>query len=69
MTHATLTIEGMTCEHCVKATRTALEELGAKPTRVEIGVAEANYDEAKIDERAFADAIEKAGYELKSFDA
>lgn len=69
MTHATLTIEGMTCEHCVTAVREAIEELGAEPTRVEIGVAEANYDEAKIDERAFADAIEKAGYELKSFDA
>ncbi|MBD3411419.1 MAG: hypothetical protein GF419_14585 [Ignavibacteriales bacterium] len=67
MTHATMTIEGMTCEHCVKTTRTALEELGAKPTRVDIGAAEADYDETRINERSFAEAIANAGYEMTTF--
>lgn len=54
-------IEGMSCQHCVKRVKSALEEIGGKDLKVEVGVAEGNFpaDDGKI-----KGAIEEAGYSL-----
>lgn len=59
----TLTIEGMSCGHCVKAVRNALEELeGVEVQAVEIGSAQVSYDTDATDAAQVVEAIEDAGY-------
>ena len=63
MTIETLTIEGMSCDHCVRAVRHALEEMpGVEVRDVRIGSAEIGYDPATISPETIADAIEEEGY-------
>lgn len=58
-----LTIEGMTCQHCVRAVRGALEKMPAVEVEsVEIGSATVKYDPARVTEEALADAIADEGY-------
>jgi copper chaperone CopZ len=59
----TLTIEGMTCEHCVRAVKGAIEKLpSAEVEKVEIGSATVRYDPELVDEVTLADAIADEGY-------
>jgi copper chaperone CopZ len=59
----TLTIEGMTCEHCVRAVKGALEKMPAVEVEtVEIGSATVRYDPDRVDEEQMADAIADEGY-------
>jgi copper chaperone CopZ len=59
----TLTIEGMTCEHCVRAVTGAIEQLpAAEVEKVEIGSAPERYDPELVDEETLADAIADEGY-------
>ena len=45
MAHLHLTIEGMTCEHCVRAVRGRLEKTdGVKVDDVQVGSATLDYD-------------------------
>jgi copper chaperone len=45
MEHLTLTIEGMTCEHCVRAVKGRLENTpGVKVDAVDVGTATIEYD-------------------------
>lgn len=61
----TLTIEGMSCDHCVRAVRGAIEGLpGAVATRVEVGRAEVSYDETKTSRDVLLQAIEEEGYRV-----
>lgn len=59
----TLQIEGMSCGHCVKAVRRALEDLeGVEVRTVEIGAAQIRYDPGEVDGSRIVEAIEDAGY-------
>jgi copper chaperone CopZ len=63
MDRMTLTIEGMTCEHCVRAVKGALEKMPAVEVEtVEIGSATVRYDPDRVDEEQMADAIADEGY-------
>jgi copper chaperone len=65
MKTAELKIEGMSCHHCVMAVKKELSKLdNVKVEDVQIGSAKVEYDENKVDSKAFADAIEEAGYKL-----
>ena len=39
------TIQGMSCEHCVKSVEIELDELNLESYKVEVGSANINYDE------------------------
>lgn len=63
MERVTLTIEGMTCDHCVRAVKGAIEKMpSAEVEKVEIGSATVRYDPARVDEEALTDAIADEGY-------
>ena len=59
-----LDIEGMSCDHCVRAVRTALEGVdGAEVERVAIGSATVRYDPARTSPDAITNAVADEGYE------
>ena len=59
----TLTIDGMSCNHCLNAVNKALSHLpGVSLTSVRIGRAELEYDESRIEPTAIAAAVTAAGY-------
>ncbi|HET7373332.1 MAG TPA: cation transporter [Gemmatimonadaceae bacterium] len=63
MERVNLTIEGMTCEHCVRAVRGRLEQTeGVKVDDVTIGAATVEYDPAKTNVDVIEDAIADEGY-------
>lgn len=63
MERLNLTIEGMTCEHCVRAVRGRLEQTeGVKVDEVKIGSAMVEYDPAKTNVDEIEDAIADEGY-------
>ena len=64
MTTKKLNIEGMSCQHCVRAVKTELSKLNINIKDVKIGSAEVEYDEGKINERDLKTAIENAGYKM-----
>lgn len=58
-----LTIEGMTCEHCVRAVDGRLRKTpGVEVDAVAIGSADVRYNPAVINEEQIADAIADEGY-------
>lgn len=61
-----ITIKGMSCEHCVMAVTKALNSLdGIQNVRVDLQSGIATYEEAKPVDAAVIDAaIKKAGYEV-----
>lgn len=62
-----LTIEGMSCGHCVMHVKKELSKLsGLTIENVEIGKARVRYDEAKVTSDQISKAIEEAGYKLLS---
>jgi copper chaperone CopZ len=59
-----LAIAGMSCQHCVRAVREALEGLpGVVVDRVEIGSAAVSFEPADVSGAAVLEAISDAGYE------
>jgi copper chaperone len=65
MQHATLTIEGMSCEHCVRAVQGALEALpGVEVETVEIGTAEIAYEPERATLDDVARAVAEEGYRV-----
>jgi len=59
-----LTIGGMSCQHCVRAVREALEAVpGVSVERVDIGAAEVSFDPAQASPQAIAAAVSEAGYD------
>jgi copper chaperone len=59
----TLSIDGMSCNHCLNAVNKALSRLpGVTLTSVRIGRAELEYDESQIEPMAIAAAVTDAGY-------
>lgn len=60
-----LTIEGMTCGHCIVTVKKALANLPHTTVEdVQIGRAQVQYDESKVKREDLAKAISEAGYEL-----
>ena len=65
MTAKELKIEGMSCGHCVMAVKKELSKIQDVVVEdVQIGSAKVQYDESKVTEKAFEDAIEEAGFKL-----
>ena len=58
-----LTIEGMTCEHCVRAVEGRLRRTpGVQVERVTVGTADLHFDPAKLSVDDIADLIADEGY-------
>jgi len=67
MTSETLSIDGMHCDHCVEAVRTALQSLdGVSVDAVEIGRARVTYDSKVVSGEGLTEAISEAGYDVVS---
>jgi copper chaperone len=63
MEHLDLTIEGMTCEHCVRAVRGRLEKTpGVKVNDVQVGSVRLDYDPARTNVDDIEEAIADEGY-------
>ena len=64
MTKLSMRIEGMSCGHCVRAVREALDERpGVEVEQVTNGGAEVRYDPSSTTPERVADAVRDAGYE------
>ena len=63
----TVRIKGMSCQHCVKAVKKALEEIeGISGVAVDLATGEATFEETRpVDNELMRDKIKKAGYELE----
>lgn len=59
-----LDISGMSCDHCIRAVRGALEGVdGATVESVELGTAQVRYDPEQTSPARLADAVSDEGYE------
>ena len=62
----TLALDGMSCAHCVRAVRTALESVpGVTVDDVTIGEARVRYDDESVSRDAIAHAVADEGYPLR----
>lgn len=62
---ATLNVEGMSCNHCVKAVEGAVQEVGAQGTvDLNAKTVDISYDEAAVSLDAIKSAIEEQGYDV-----
>ena len=60
-----LTIEGMSCGHCVMSVKKELGKIpGVLVDDVQIGSAKVRVDESKVTDQALSNAIDEAGYKL-----
>jgi copper chaperone len=67
MEHVTITIEGMSCEHCVKAVTdaaVALPSVSDVSVDLQGGTASMTYNPAEISLDAIKEAIEDQGYDI-----
>lgn len=63
MRQLSLTIEGMSCHHCLNSVNKALTAVpGVTIKAVRIGRAEVDYDESAVQADAIAAAVTAAGY-------
>lgn len=60
-----ISIQGMSCGHCVMAVKKELSRLPVQVKEVVIGSAEVEYDESKLSREQIVDAIEEAGYKAE----
>jgi copper chaperone len=60
----TIKIDGMSCDHCVMSVNKYLSKLDLNELKVEIGSAEVEFDESKVNEKEIIEAIEEAGYQV-----
>lgn len=66
MTKTLFRVEGMSCEHCVRAVKNTVEDLeGAVSAKVELSAktAEVEYDENILDKKNIIEAIKEEGYD------
>ena len=67
MATLTLTIQGMSCGHCVGRVKQALGKLaGVEIETVEIGSATVRYDAAQVTPESIRRAVEDLGYEVSA---
>lgn len=64
MLEKTYKIEGMSCQHCVKAVEVELNEIGVDQIEVEIGSAKVKFDESKLSDTEIIGAVEEAGFKV-----
>ena len=70
MERLNLTIDGMSCGHCLNAVRGALDRVaGVKVERVTIGSAAVSYDPAKTSVEQIVDAVNEEGYTARQVPA
>ena len=63
----TFIISGMSCGHCVRAVREALERIeGVEVEAVEIGAARVRYDADATPRARIAEAVEEEGYAVEA---
>lgn len=61
----TLTVEGMSCQHCVKAVKNALSEIqGVKSVEVDLAAKKVEVEGDNLQDAVLKEAIEEAGYEV-----
>lgn len=68
MEKATLKVEGMSCNHCVKAVEGSVGELaGVSEVKVNLGegLVDVEFDASKVVIDSIKEAIEDQGYEVK----
>lgn len=65
MQHATLSVQGMSCGHCVQSVEKAVRGLGAS-ANVDLsgGKVDVEFDETKVQLGAIKEAIEEQGYDV-----
>jgi len=65
MQHATLSVQGMSCGHCVQSVEKAVRGLGASAS-VDLsgGKVDVEFDETKVQLSAIKEAIEDQGYDV-----
>ena len=62
-----LTIEGMSCNHCVMHVKKELGKIaGLVIEDVQIGRARVQYDDLKVSTQSIVEAVREAGYKLVS---
>ena len=68
MTTATYAVEGMTCEHCVKAVTSEVKLIdGVADVTVDLASGAVTVvSEGELDEGTVRAAVEEAGYELRT---
>ena len=69
MTKMTINVEGMSCEHCVSAVKSALEGVdGVKKVKVSLKKKDATikYDEEQTNMQDFAAVVADAGFSVVS---
>lgn len=66
MTTATYTVTGMTCEHCVNAVSSEINQLdGVTDVQVDLASGEVTVTSAApLDDAAVAAAVDEAGYQV-----
>lgn len=65
MTTQTLEIGGMTCGHCLRMVKQALDGMaGVTLDDLRIGKATVTFDETQVTAEAIADAVRDAGYDV-----
>ncbi|MBM7541472.1 copper ion binding protein [Amphibacillus cookii] len=66
MKELTLTVEGMSCQHCKKNIEDALQEIGVKQAEVTLETSKVNvtYDEGEISQQQLEETIEGQGYQV-----
>lgn len=68
MATATLKVQGMTCQHCVRSVTQALESTeGVSHAEVDLqaGRARVDYDESRVTAGELASAVAEEGYEAE----
>lgn len=63
-----ITIDGMTCNHCVKAVEVELSELAVNILGVKIGSAEVRYDQGRVKPEEIEEAVKNAGFSVVSIE-
>lgn len=67
MEQTTLTVEGMSCGHCVKAVEESVGKLtGVESVSVNLdaGTVQVSHDAASVDRKSIEDTIEDQGYDV-----
>lgn len=59
----TLRIDGMKCQHCVKAAQKALEDLGATEVEIDLSKGEASFT-GSLEKEAVRKAVAEKGFTL-----
>ncbi len=60
----TIKIDGMSCNHCVMSVKKNLSKLNLNKVKVDIGLAEVEFDESKVNEKEIIESIKEAGYQV-----